>query len=83
MSESAPEAALRAMQPTIDKIRGHVPNPCPPEQIPPYSRVKIDGVWLDFDGYQASTGLMFLSSGSSGTTIRPDEGQLYNWAGIF
>jgi hypothetical protein len=68
--------------PLLDKIR-MVPlsPPCRPEHIPPHAKVLIDGDWVDFDGYQETTGLMFLSNGSSGWTRRPGENDLYSWCG--
>lgn len=80
MPESATDAALRAIQPTINKIRGC---PCPADQIPPHTSVKVGGEWASFDGFQESTGLMFLSTGSSGFTYRPTEGEVFMWAGRF
>jgi hypothetical protein len=68
--------------PLLDKIR-MVPlsPPCRPEHIPPHAKVLIDGDWVDFDGYQSETGLMFLSNGSAGWTRRPGEDDLYSWCG--
>jgi hypothetical protein len=81
---SAREAELAMIGPLLDKIRTLPPtSPCTADRIPPHSAVKIDGEWPTFDGFQESTGLMFLSSGSSGWTHRPAEGELFDWVGQF